>query len=71
MSNNTKRVRLEIAVIIFVMTFVSYCYFFQEAYSWNVVPRIGLGISLVEDGTANIDKFRLATGDRAYYNGHY
>jgi hypothetical protein len=60
-----------IAAAIFVMLFFSYCYFLQGPKNWNSVPRIALAISIVEDGTLTIDKFRNSTGDIALYNGKY
>jgi len=59
-----------IGIVIFIMLFLSYCYFLQDPWNWNSIPRIALGISLIEDGTFNIDKFQTVTGDRAYYKGH-
>jgi len=59
-----------IGIAIFIMLFVSYSYFLQDPWNWNSIPRIALGISLIEDGTLNIDEFQDVTGDRSYYEGH-
>jgi hypothetical protein len=56
---------------IFVMLFISYCYFLQNTWNWNSVPRIAMGISLTEENVFNINKFKQTTGDKAYYKGNY
>ncbi len=65
------KIRNRIGIAIFLLLFFSYCYFFQPPWNWNSVPRIGLGISMVEDGSLDINQFALATGDKAYYEGNY
>lgn len=60
-----------IAAALFVMLFFSYCYFLQNPGNWNSVPRIALALSIIEDGTLTIDKYRDSTHDIAYYNGRY
>lgn len=53
------------------MLFVSYSYFLQAPNNWNIIPRLALAISLVESGNINIDKYHSATGDKAFFDGHY
>ena len=60
-----------IAAALFIMLFFSYCYFLQSPWNWNSVPRIALALSIIEDGTLTIDKYRDSTGDIACYNGRY
>lgn len=60
-----------IAWAIFVMLFVSYCYFIQNPSNWNSIPRVALALSIIEDGSLAIDKYRLSTGDLAFYNGRF
>jgi hypothetical protein len=43
----------------------------QSPWNWNVIPRLALAISIIEDGSLKIDKFQSATGDKAYFKGHY
>lgn len=60
-----------IGLVIFILLFLSYCYFHQNPWNWNSIPRVALGISLVEDGSVNINKFYRATGDKALYKDNY
>jgi hypothetical protein len=69
MEENTTR--HGIAAALFVMLFFSYCYFLQQPWNWNSVPRVALAVSIIENGTLTIDKFMYSTGDIAFYNGRF
>lgn len=60
-----------VAGLIFILLLFCYTYFTQTGGNWNVVPRIGLSISVIQDQTLTIDPFYKATGDYAYYKGNY
>lgn len=64
-------IQKRIGIAIFLLLFFSYCYFFQNPWNWNSIPRVALGISLIEESSLNINKFHLATGDKAFYQGNY
>jgi hypothetical protein len=55
---------------LFVLLFASYAYFYQ-AGGWNQNSRFALVRAITNEHTLNIDPFRLATGDKAFDNGHY
>jgi len=50
---------------------LSYCYFLQDPKNWNSITRVALGISLLEDGSININKYRGYTGDYAIFEGNF
>ena len=56
--------------VIFALLFVSFAYFYQ-AGGWNQNSRFALVRAITNEHTLSIDPFHLATGDRAYDNGHY
>ena len=56
--------------LLFVLLFASFAYFYQ-AGGWNQNSRFALVRAITNEGTLNIDPFRNATGDKAFYNGHY
>ena len=62
---------IRIAGALFIMLYVSYCYFLQNPDNWNSVPRIALALSIIEDGTPAIDKYKNTTRDIARYKGRY
>lgn len=53
------------------MLAASYCYFLQNPFNWNTVPRLALTLSIIENGTLTIDRYKGHTGDLAYYKGSY
>ena len=55
---------------LFALLFVCYAYFYQ-AGGWNQNTRFALVRAITNDHALNIDPYRLATGDKAFYNGHY
>ena len=55
---------------LFALLFISYAYFYQ-AGGWNQNSRFALVRAITNEHTLNIDPFRLATGDKAFDNGHY
>lgn len=65
------KARNRIAVVLFVTLFISYVYFLQDPWNSNSVPRIALDLSIIEDGTLTIDKYKDATIDIAYYQERY
>src|SRR3981081_3548615 len=48
----------------------SYAYFYQ-AGGWNQNSRFALVRAILERHTLKIDAYRLHTGDRALWGGHY
>jgi hypothetical protein len=55
---------------LFALLFISYAYFYQ-AGGWNQNSRFALVRAITNEHTLNIDPFHLATGDKAFDNGHY
>jgi len=69
----TKQISLEVKIGIscfFILSF-SYAYFLQSPSNYNVVSRMSLVLSLIEDGTVAINKWHKHTGDKVIYNGNY
>ena len=56
--------------VLFVLLFASYAYFYQ-AGGWNQNSRFALVRAITNEHTLNIDPFQHATGDEAFYDGHY
>lgn len=73
LQDNTKKnnAEVKIGIILFFILIISYAYFQQSYGNWNVIPRISLSLSLIEDGTVTINKFQEYTGDKAKYKGNY
>lgn len=63
--------KYRIAIVLTIMLAVSYCYFLQNPINWNSVPRLALTISIIENGSFTIDRFKDYTQDLAYYEGSY
>jgi MFS family permease len=57
-------------VALFCLLFASYAYFYQ-AGGWNQNSRFALVRAITNEGTLSIDPFQHATGDKAFFNGHY
>jgi MFS family permease len=55
---------------LFVLLFASYAYFYQ-AGGWNQNSRFDLVRAITNEHTLSIDPFRHATGDIAFFDGHY
>ena len=55
---------------IFVLLFVSYAYFYQ-AGGWNQNSRFALVRAITSEHSVRIDPFQKATGDKAFFEGHY
>jgi hypothetical protein len=55
--------------------FLATCLVAQPATGWNVNSRLDLVFSVVDQGRVSIDSYHdrkpYATGDKAFYNGHY
>jgi hypothetical protein len=62
--------RLPPSIILFLVLFVSYCYFFPGP-GWGSVSRMNLVMALVDERTVRLDAYRGTTGDRAFYEGHW
>jgi len=60
-----------ISMVLFVGLLITYGYFIQTTNNAQVVTRLGLTLSLVEDQRITIDKFQKYTKDKAPLNGHY
>lgn len=64
------------AWIVFCLLAFVFGYFYQDA-GWNGNSRIALSLAVVRESRLNIDSYQgnealgLATGDRAFFNGHY
>jgi len=43
----------------------------QDPWNWNSVTRVAFGLSLVEDGSPDINKYIYVTGDKALYQGNF
>ena len=56
---------------IFFGLLISYGYFVQTIDNAQVVTRLGLTLSLIEDQKLTIDKFEKYTKDKSPLNGHY
>jgi hypothetical protein len=63
-------------LVVWMLLVASYAYFYQDP-AWNGNSRFALAVSMVRYGSLTIDAFHaspesgLATGDVAFYNGHY
>ncbi len=70
---NTKKYSFEVKIglNLFFILIISYAYFHQSYRNWNVVSRISLTLSLIEDGTVIINKFHEYTGDKSKYKDNY
>ena len=55
---------------LFVLLFASYAYFYQ-AGGWNQNSRFDLVRAITNEHTVSIDPFQHATGDKAFFEGHY
>ncbi len=55
---------------LFALALVSYAYFYQ-AGGWNQNTRFAMVRAVVEDGSARIDRFHRATGDKSKRGDHY
>ncbi len=53
-----------------IVLFISSGYFYQ-AGGWNQNSRFALTRAIVEKGTINIDAYHEATGDKAFFEGHF
>jgi hypothetical protein len=59
------------AAVIAVLTFLSLLFYTPHADNSQVVTRMGLTLSIVEQGTLSIDRHAEKTVDKALVNGHY
>ena len=59
------------AVVIAMLTFISLVFYTPHADNSQVVTRMGLALSIVEDGKLTIDRFADLTVDKALVDGHY
>ena len=56
--------------LIFFLLFASYAYFYQ-AGGWNQNSRFALVRAITNEHSVRIDPFQKATGDKAFFDGHY
>jgi len=61
----------KIGLLIFLGLLLSYFFFSQDYKNANVVSRMGLTLSILQERTVKINRFHEATVDKAYYNGDY
>ncbi len=61
----------KIGLIIFFVLLLSYLFFSQNYKNSNIVSRMGLTLSILQERTVKINRFHEATIDKAYYNGDY
>src|SRR6476646_1883475 len=66
----TNRLVKRRALLIFVVTLVSYAYFY-EGGGWNQNTRFDLVRAIVEHGTVRIDLYHENTGDKAHLGSHF
>lgn len=64
-------VHAKIGFTIFLVLFITYAYFPQKYDNANVVSRMGLTLSILEDGSFKISEFRRDTIDVARHKGDY
>ena len=64
-------VQSKIGLGIAIVLFVTYAFFPQDFRNENVVSRMALTLSILEDGTLKTNKFKDQTDDIAFYNGDY
>jgi tetratricopeptide (TPR) repeat protein len=50
---------------------IIYACLFHPDPGWNVASRLGLVYSVVDHGSLSIDAYHEATGDKAFYRGHF
>jgi len=64
-----------VALLLFLILFITFAYFFHAAPGWNVNSRICLTYAIVEKRSFAIDNYRkidaLKTEDIAFSDGHY
>jgi hypothetical protein len=60
-----------LAMLLFSSLFLTYSLFLQDPYNANVVSRIAVALSIVQDGTLSIDRFQEFTFDKAYFNNRF
>ena len=61
----------KIGLIIFIVLLLSYLFFSQNYKNSNIVSRMSLTLSILQERTVKINRFHEATIDKAYYNGDY
>jgi len=61
----------KIGLIIFVVLFLSYAFFMQNYDNANIVSRMALTMSILQERTVSINNFHEATIDKAFYEGDY
>lgn len=69
----SKRVDMDwrIAILLFMVTLYTYVFFRADVFNPNIVSRVALAVSIVEDGTLTIDRYAHATCDKSFVDGHY
>lgn len=62
---------LKIAILLFLVALSTYVFFRADVFNPNIVSRVALAVSIVQDGTLTIDPFAHATVDKSFVDGHY
>jgi len=66
-----KNIRVKIGITLFLVLLFSFFYFMRNPWSPNSRTRVALALSMIEDGTVNINKYEQITVDKALYKGNY
>lgn len=64
-------IEMKIGLVLFLILFLTYGFFPQNFRSENVISRMALTLSILEQGTLTINSFQDQTKDIAHYNGNY
>jgi hypothetical protein len=70
-NKKNNEIRIKVGISCFFILFISYTYFLQTYANPNVVTRMGLTLSIIENHSIKINKFQKATIDKAYNKGNY
>jgi hypothetical protein len=61
-----------LAILLLTSLLLTYSLFLQTPdNNWNIVSRIAVPLSIVQDGTLSIDRFQEFTGDKAFFNDKF
>jgi len=60
-----------IAIVLFILAFLSYALIFNSTGGANAISRIALSLAIVERGELTIDSMHKFTIDKAFVDGHY
>ncbi|MGD1993862.1 MAG: hypothetical protein PVI59_11775 [Anaerolineae bacterium] len=60
-----------VEILLFLLSLLSYAYFFPRWAEWNQNSRLDLTMAIVDQCTVRIDDYHENTGDYALFEGHY